>query len=605
MGKSERSVKYNPLKIQKEKALIIAQNSSVLNLNTSSSLNQKEFSKNNIISSNIPKITVAPFGSTSIKTTLNPLKFSEDPGPGSYEGGSHPIVLSNSSKIKKKFFITGESRFKTSDNKIPGVGEYDINIFNNKFINKYYNTPNRIRSLHDFILNEKINTLPDKLLLNNNFDDAEFKTENKSFNNNSTSKKNILSLKHNNAIDWKKVSKKTLDVPFSNKINNINNANMNNDFIMLTEFNIISNKQNLEDEKEKIKKSTQNKTEQNIFKNNILGFKDNFDSKCINLTTNRDEKQKQKNEPEPGPGAYDPKNENFKIEPKKNKFQNFGTYESRHMFPISNIKRKINFSDSIKNKYILNKNNDSKNKLNKYKRLLHNLRINIIQEQSNKYKKNIQNNLGPGSYSPDNYFNISTNNIKFLNFSKTINTAQMKNEEINPSYFNLNTNPGVGEYDVLGEFKKNIEYNLSLVKSKKNKEIVDHKLRIEKFKKNRKKNQKKIYFLDYVDTYEYKMKKFYKDNNIYRPPFNSAVPKFTYEKINYNNDYDDINIDDVDNNRDLRNKNNNNINIPFLSRAKRWNSIEKYGGRLGPGTYEQKSFFDWNKRSFNVQYKLK
>ena len=41
---------------------------------------------------------------------------------------------------------------------------------------------------------------------------------------------------------------------------------------------------------------------------------------------------------DPGPGAYNPKNDNFKIEKKKEKFQNFGTYESRNMFPITTTK---------------------------------------------------------------------------------------------------------------------------------------------------------------------------------------------------------------------------------------------------------------------------
>ena len=31
----------------------------------------------------------------------------------------------------------------------------------------------------------------------------------------------------------------------------------------------------------------------------------------------------------------------------------------------------------------------------------------------------------------------------------------------------------------------------------------------------------------------------------------------------------------------------------------------KRAKQVGPGSYEQKSFFDWNKKSFNVQYKLK
>ena len=610
MGKSERAIKTNPPKfLSKEIPSISSHKFSEPNQN-SSSLNQKELSKNNISPSSNQKITVlAPFGSTSIKTILSPPKLTNEPGPGSYALNTSKLNTLNS----KKFFITGESRFKSSNNNIPGVGEYDINIYdNNKLINKYCNTPNRIRSLHDFILYEKINTLPDKYLMYN-FNETEFQNSfdmNNMNTNNSlkNSKKNILSLKHNNAIDWKKVSKKNLEVPLNNKninfnyINNINNVNNinNKDFVMLTEFNIISNQEKSEDE-EKTKKTSQNKNEQNIYKNHILGFKDSFNSKYINLTSMKNDNQK-KEQIDPGPGAYNPKNDNFKIEKKKEKFQNFGTYESRNMFPITRTKKKLDYYENDKNKY--NNNNkeiiESKNKLNKYKRLLHNLRINIIQEQSKNYKKNIQNNLGPGSYSPDNYFNINTKN---KNFSKTIITESAQNEDKKRTFFEKNVTPGVGQYDIMGELKKNLEYNLSLERSRKEKEMTENKIRMDNIKKNYlKKKEKKFYFLDYVDTQEYKMRKYYKDNNIYRPPFNSAVPKFTFDKKNYNDKSTscDINIDY----NDIK-KENKSINIPFLSGVKRWKSIEKYGGRLGPGTYEQKSFFDWNKKSFNVQYKLK
>jgi len=92
-------------------------------------------------------------------------------------------------------------------------------------------------------------------------------------------------------------------------------------------------------------------------------------------------------------------------------------------------------------------------------------------------------------------------------------------------------------------------------------------------------------------------------SNFFRPPFNSAEPKFKPEIKNYintniySNDYSDY-----------PSKKTNRLNIPFLSKAIRKcnqtidaNSVKK----VGPGSYEQKSFFDWNKKSFNVQYKLK
>ena len=564
------------------------------------SLENNKIYQNNLIST-AQRIT-APFGSSSIKTTLNPSKPSNAPGPGSYLQSLKKInTLPNSSK----FFITGDTRFKSSDNHIPGVGQYNLGINDAQS-----NTPKKMSSfiykkfnLYDFILNEKLQTLPNKypIFTNNNIT----KEEN---NNNSKIKNNIFNLKkHNNAIDWKKVSKKNLELESINNnsfiIQDNNNKNTTNDFVMLTEFNIISNKNEKKDTKEK-KDNKENKTEpkQIIYKNNILGFKDNFDSSLINLTSN---KNKNKENVEPGPGTYEPKNLNFKLEPKKNRYQNFGTYESRNMFPIPKKKFfngnniRLNTDNSINNFRFRKKLDENRNKLNKYKRLLHNLRFNIIKEQAKLYKKNVQDNLGPGTYSPKNISDLKKNN----QMAKTL----VINEERIPSYIDMNDNPGVGEYNVNGEFKQNVEKNLTLLKSKQDKEKYDQKIVLENFKKKWKnKQQRRFIRIDYTETDEYKIRKQYMHNSLFRPPFNSAVPKFNQEKK------DDANIDIYTNEQDIIDyppkKINNHLNIPFLSKAVRScnqtidaNSEKK----IGPGSYEQKSFFDWNKKSFNVQYKLK
>ena len=565
------------------------------------SLENKKIYQNNLIST-AQRIT-APFGSSSIKTTLNPSKPSNAPGPGSYLQSLKKInTLPNSSK----FFITGDTRFKSSDNHIPGVGQYNLGINDAQS-----NTPKKMSSfiykkfnLYDFILNEKLQTSPNKypIFTNNNI------TKEENCNNNSKIKNNIFNLKkHNNAIDWKKVSKKNLELESINNnsfiIQDNNNKNTTNDFVMLTEFNIISNKNEKKDTKEK-KDNKENKTEpkQIIYKNNILGFKDNFDSSLINLTSNNN---KNKENVEPGPGTYEPKNLNFKLEPKKNRYQNFGTYESRNMFPIPKKKFfngnniRLNTDNSINNFRFRKKLDENRNKLNKYKRLLHNLRFNIIKEQAMLYKKNVQDNLGPGTYSPKNISDLKKNN----QMAKTL----VINEERIPSYIDMNDNPGVGEYNVNGEFKQNVEKNLTLLKSKQDKEKYDQKIVLENFKKKWKnKQQRRFIRIDYTETDEYKIRKQYMHNSLFRPPFNSAVPKFNQEKK------DDANIDIYTNEQDIIDyppkKINNHLNIPFLSKAVRScnqtidaNSEKK----IGPGSYEQKSFFDWNKKSFNVQYKLK
>ena len=92
---------------------------------------------------NISEI-IAPFGSSSLKSALLPQSFSDEPGPGSYnlELEINNNILLNTDN-SNKFFITGDSRFKSNDNHVPGVGEYDINNSLNN--NKNNLTPKKIR----------------------------------------------------------------------------------------------------------------------------------------------------------------------------------------------------------------------------------------------------------------------------------------------------------------------------------------------------------------------------------------------------------------------------------------------------------------------------
>ena len=159
-------------------------------------------------------------------------------------------------------------------------------------------------NLHNFILYEKIQTLPNKYPLYNYVDIKKYNDEDKD-------KKiynNIFYLKkHNNAIDWQKVSKKNLE-----NENNTDNKKIQNDFIMLTEFNLVKNKN--EDKTIINNKNNNNEPKQVIYKNNLLGFKDNFDSSSITLASDAFKNREKKEDVEPGPGQYEPINENFKCE---------------------------------------------------------------------------------------------------------------------------------------------------------------------------------------------------------------------------------------------------------------------------------------------------
>ena len=642
MGKSEKKPIF-------EKNILLATDKNLTN-------NQENYSRINMrydmdtlkllkSNPNVSEIN-APFGSSSLKSALLPQTFSNEPGPGSYNLEleiNNNLLLNNDNS--NKFFITGDTRFKSSDNHVPGVGEYDINNSLNN--NKITLTPKKISRntkivSHDFKSPRRIPSIPDKDTKFGFGEDKEGKMtiltdpqiEQKFDGTRSNSigpdRYNTIIPKHNNAIDWKKAGKKSIEIEKdknrTNELNNYDNYkyynnltsnSSNNNFEKLTDFYNYSNKtegdiislknkniKNLLLNKNTITnrstKSNIYKT-QKIYKNENLGFKDNYDTSYIDLTSVP--LKKKEKIIYPGPGAYDPNIGNFNFVPKKKKFQNFGTYESRNMAPIPRMKNYKNFLNSnIINDYKFQKSNksvDEKKKINRFTHSLHNLKINIIKEQSMKLKEDIKKNMGPGTYSPGLFYNFGYNIINNAN-NNNINT-EIKNDK--SEYITINENPGVGEYDVTGEVKKEIDYIIYLKKSKERKEKNDLLLKMDNARKvlRKKKDKKVIIRKEYKDTEEYKIRQQFL-KNYYRPAFDSAEPKFKSFGSK-----DDINIGVGSYNLIYPWKKVGQIKVPFLNGAKKW-SNEKYikiNPNVGPGAYEQRSFFDWNKKSFNVQYKLK
>ena len=597
---------------------------------------------------NLPKINI-PFGSSSIKSTLHPPLLSDNPGPGSYdiELDINKNILSTVEN-SNKLFITGEKRFKFSNNDMPGVGEYNIikNPINNNKNNLTPKVINRIKKISlDFKSSRRIPSIPDKdtrfgfaenkegkmeILIDPYIDQKFDGTKSNSI---GPDRYNSLIIKHNNALNWKKGSDKNLEISKINikteesynfernkYINNLTNNNINDD--ILNDFYNYTNKTErpqinfknktlkkliLKDNKEylnnSIKKPKYNYNK--IYKNENLGFKDKYDTSFIDLTSVPIKKKTK--EISPGPGAYDPNIDNFNIKPKKIKFQNFGTYESRNLFPLPKIKNYTNFLNSNINninKFKKNRSVDDKNKLNKFGRSLHNLRINTIKEKSIENKLEIENKIGPGKYSPDLYYNLANNIINNVNK----NNYEKKEYKDSSEYIKVNENPGVGEYDIMGENKKEIDYILFLKKSKEAKDRNDLKIKMEntrkKIKKKKENKDKFVFPKEYKDTEEYQIRQQYL-KNYFRPAFDSAEPKF--KKIGSK---DDSNIAVGSYNLIYPLKKIKQIKAPFLSGTSKLNNkifdiLSKSNRNVGPGTYEQSSFFDWNKKSFNVQYKFK
>ena len=644
MGKSEKSTQFlRDLSTSTEK-------SKLKNKENYKSFYETDTTKTIKSMSILPKINI-PFGSSSIKQTLQPSSISENPGPGSYdiEFDINKNILSTA-EYPNKFFITGDTRFKTSKNNIPGVGEYNLN---NTSINNNKNTltPKKISRnkkivAHDFKSPRRIPSIPDKDTIFGFGEDKEGKMEiltdpyidlkydGTKSNSIGPDRYNTLIIKHNNALNWEKASKKNLELSkINNKTDdfynyeknnnkyNYNNSltsnNTKNNFDILNDFYNYANKtegntitfnnriikKSYSKKKANLKKTLKSKNNYKIYKNENLGFKDNrYDTSYIDLTS-----VPLKKKPKvisPGPGAYDPIIGNFNFEPKKNRFQNFGTYESRNMFPIPRIKNNKHFLNSNIddfNKFRKNRSLDDKNKLNKFERSLHKLKIDLLKDQSMKYKLEINNKIGPGKYSPELYYNIGNNIINITN-----NNSFAKKEYKDSDYITANENPGVGEYDIMGKIKKEIEYILFLKKSKEEKERNDLKIKMDKARKIiRKKKEKKFYVRkEYKDTEEYKIRQQYL-KNYFRPAFDSAEPKFKNLGSK-----DDSNIAVGSYNLLYPMKKSRQIKAPFLNGAQKWSNkhydkTNKSNVNVGPGTYEIRSFFDWNKKSFNVQYKFK
>ena len=125
MGKSEKNTSFSKelntsLENKYKNRDYLSQNESLIN-------KRYEEENENIVKiiTNLPKIN-APFGSSSIKSSFQQTPSSIDPGPGSYEPEIDINKIISNCDNSNKFFITGDTRFKSSDNQVPGVGEYNI-----------------------------------------------------------------------------------------------------------------------------------------------------------------------------------------------------------------------------------------------------------------------------------------------------------------------------------------------------------------------------------------------------------------------------------------------------------------------------------------------
>ena len=572
---------------------------------------------------------IAPFGSLTDKSSIIPKYLDSNPGPGAYDlllenrnqKNSNPANICQSyDNILKNFFITREERFKEKQNNFPGVGDYDLmNMKKYSTPKKNLNLYKRVGGAYPVNSPDRISSIPAKNDAEIFYDEDHPEKIIERFNgtkNNSVGpdRYNLDSPKRNNAIDWKRSPKKLLELEKNDNIflNNINvnnssnipknkrkyklfiddstNKNSNINYINNDNYSVSSR-----NSKKFISGNNESrKNNKNIYKNDYMGLRENFHKEDIDLTAIPIKKKYEIITP--GPGAYNYKDV-FTLEPKQNKYQNFGSFVNRDLQPIERVKIYKNLLTENDNIYKnhLNLNINEKNKVNEFAHSLHNLKVETICENNLNRKKKVEENLGPGTYNP--LINSPRkNNNKNIGFG-SIN-PRFKNQEKENN--NLKSNNESDHW--IRETKNGIIQQVSSVKKEKLQKEREAKEEMEKLRREMraKININEGPISEYKDSEEYKNRKAALEN-YNRPGFNSGEKKFQVLKndVNENNGVGSYNLLFPEREK-IQKK------APFSVNSKKFcDEKVKMNINVGPGSYEQNSFFDWNKKSFNVNYKYK
>lgn len=349
-----------------------------------------------------------------------------------------------------------------------------------------------------------------------------------------------------------------------------------------------------------------------IFRNNnikLKGYKSDDD--YINFTELNYIQKKNEDQTLPGPGSYNYSDE-FIINPKKNKYQNFGSSVSRDLFLNSPKKRKNNPIDNyIKYSFFADKNikdkimNDKSESLKNEKSKIFNNSLNIAQklkveelkERNIKNKKEQSKKLGPGTYNPD---------VHKLKRSKGVeNFGSLEKRKLTTG---SNDTPGVGSYIPLKDWTKKYNNNFKTIETELNEEKYkliqdkEYDLNLHKDEEKKEIENRKIIGKDpyYNKTIDYN-NKLNAIKNRKSPGFGSREPRFHIFKsqINELNGVGKYNLFPL--------KKQKQQFSPFIYSSSRSKVINKDNNtNLGPGTYNKfDTFFEWNKRTYNVKVKNK
>ena len=572
----------------------------------------KKYSKQN--STNKSK---AAFGTKAIRKTLDIQDGSKSPGPGSYKVQKEFVKKSYHQNLTTpndpeglegeptQLFISKDRRFKqlnTSNRNNPSPCEY------------FKNKKNFDKNLHL----QDLSQLKNFIEIKQNLEELRIKKNLENLGPGSYDAK--LQKKNNNSIDWSKSVKDDGVEKEKNKekkekriMNDIRELKIDTEENYNPYNNPKINFNNALDEK------SNNST--NLLSYNI----ESMAEKMFRSEIKQEEEKKKKDkygtkiDDLPGPGEYDT-SININAPINFSNQTNFGSNVSRGlMFRLGDNKIRIgekekkkkivikldNRSEENKKKDKLNnsskieENNNSQLNIKNTSYLADSLYINELKERNLRQKKSFLKRLGPGSYNP------TLPSDKKDNYIQSFNTLEKR--------FTVNKDqtmfPGVGTYSTLdlwiprkSRFQSMVPQNItqrhsngiSAPKVLENKDYI--------YYEKHKQPCVGDYYPEMRSSIEYNLYKNIINFNDKKPCFNTAERRFfefkkKYEDENYIGKY---NITGKEKEFTQR-------TIPFLSNVDKdgmRSMIEKINDNkdVGPGAYRYDSYFDWNKKSYNMLF---
>ena len=579
---------------------------------------------------------ISSFGSKALRKTLNFKDGSDSPGPGSYKiqktflknsfshNSSSPTDPEGLEGEPTHLFISKAKRFEENNKnnkENPSPCEYfkDKKIVDLKSIRKDSSHLKTFGNYSPFSSKRQISIPTNDLCYNvNNDGEIEVRTDLEKYKNNlGPGSYNInFHSKKNNSIDWSKTVKEIKD----DKKEEIDNKQKKNKSI-----EIANNSLNISTIDYDSNLNIKTNTSTNLITHNIDCLTDKI---CNTEKIPKEKKGKKgifnlKIEICPGPGDYDT---TFNIDApiKFSNVNNFGSNSSRGiLYPLTKNKIRIGSkydnnsliikNENIKGKNINNINNrnlttDGKeeiknNRLNKiinsYK--LHSLYVNEIKEKYVKSKKFLNSNLGPGTYNPP----LSIRNKK-ENDIQSFNSLDKRFKEKKDQF----DYPGVGEYSTIDSFSPKKTYIKSTIPQyiirRNSIGISAPKINEEKEKIYNDYHKSPCigeYYPELIKSIEFNTFKAIQNYNDKKPCFNYGEKRFFEPKRKYE---DDNNVGKY--NLSGKEKEITQNMIPFSSNVERNDSryfISKTidnNKKLGPGAYRYDSYFDWNKKSYNILF---